>query len=110
MFHKKQNEFKKARIYLYWIKCDKIICSNYLLNHLEINGENYHVFSTEYIIKNNEKFTFWLECNTHICKEYMKSKKHKGHKKDNIIEVLVTEKIKNILNGIINIHNGRIIK
>ena len=40
----------------------------------------------------------------------MKSKKHKGHKKDNIIEVLVTEKIKNILNGIINIHHGRIIK
>ena len=27
----------------------------------------------------------------------MKSKKHKGHKKENIIEVLVTEKIKNIL-------------
>ena len=40
----------------------------------------------------------------------MKSKKHKGHKKDNIIEVLVREKIKNILNGIINIHHGRIIK
>ena len=51
-----------------------------------------------------------MEFNTHICKEYTKSKKHKGYKKDNIIEVLVTEKIKNILNGIINIHHGRIIK
>ena len=57
-----------------------------------------------------KNLAFWLECNTHICNDYTKSKKHKGHKKDNIIEVLVTEKIKNILNEIINIHHGRIIK
>ena len=55
MFHIKQNEFKNVPIYLYCIKCDKIICSNYLLNHLEINGKNHLVFNTEYIIKNNEK-------------------------------------------------------
>ena len=66
--------------------------------------KNHPVFNSEYIIKNNGKsikcllhpeeknLAFWLECNTHICKEYMKSKKHKGRKKDNIIEVLVRGK------------------
>ena len=68
MFHKKQNEFKNVPIYLYCIKCDKIICSNYLLNHLEINGKNHPVFNTENIIKNNEKFIkFYYILKKKIC-------------------------------------------
>ena len=63
MFHKKQNDFKNVPIYLYCIKCEKIICSNYLLNHLEINGKNHPVFNSEYIIKNNEKF---IKCLLHL--------------------------------------------
>ena len=52
LYHTKQSEFKDTQIFSYFIKCDTTIWSNYLLNHLEINGENYPVFSTEYIIKN----------------------------------------------------------
>ena len=60
LYHTKQSEFKDTQIFSYFIKCDTIIWSNYLLNHLEINGKNHPVFNTEYIIKNNEKFSFLI--------------------------------------------------
>ena len=78
LYHRKQSEFKDTQIFSFFIKCDTIIWSNYLLNHLEINGKNHPVFNTEYIIKNNEKFikyllhlkekkmSFCLKCNIHI--------------------------------------------
>ena len=48
---------------MYGIKCDKIICSNYLLNHLEINGKNQPNLNKGYIIKKNEKF---IKCLLHL--------------------------------------------
>ena len=45
-----------------------------------------------------------------MCNECKKSKKHARHKKDDIIEISVTDEIKNILNGIINIYKKRIEK
>ena len=51
-----------------------------------------------------------MKCNIHICKECNRSKKHINHTKNNLLEVLVTDKIKNILNGIINIYKERIIQ
>ena len=120
--HKKQNEFKDIPIFSYCIKCDKVICSNCISKHLKLNEKNHPDLNTEYIIKNNEKsvkcllhpnkenLAFCLKCNTHICIECKRSRKHIGHKKNDIVEVLVTEEIKDILNGIINIYKERIIK
>ena len=122
MFHKKQNEFKNVPIYLYCIKCDKVICSNCIPKHLKINDKNQPNLNKGYIIKNNEKFikcllhlkeknlAFCLKCNTHIFIECNKNKKHINHTKNNILEVSVTNEIKNIINGIINIYKRRIIQ
>ena len=72
--------------------------------------------------KNNEKgvrcflhpkeknSSFCFECNIHICEECKKSKKHIGYRKDDIIEVFVTDEIKKILNGIIDIYKERLEK
>ena len=118
--HKKQNEFKNTSIFSYCIKCDKVICPDCISKHLEMNDKNHPDLNKEYIIKNNEKdikcllhpkeknLSFCLECNTHICKECMKKKKHMYHTKISIIEVLITDEIKNILNNIINIYRERI--
>ena len=51
-----------------------------------------------------------MKCNTHICIECNKNKKLINHTKNNILELSVTNEMKNILNGIINIYNGRIIQ
>ena len=54
---------------------------------------------------------FCLKCNTHICIECNnKNKNHINHTKNNILEVSVTNEMKNILNGIINIYKRRIIQ
>ena len=120
--HKKQNEFKNVPIYSYCIKCDAIICSNCITKHLKMNNKNHPYLNKEYIIKNNERsikclfhpkeknLAFCLKCNTHICKECIKNKKHINHTKSNILEVAVTNEIKNILNGIINIYKRRVIQ
>ena len=122
MFHKKQNEFKNVTIYMYCIKCDKIICSNCIHKYLKINDKNQPNLNKGYLIKNNKKFikcllhlkeknlAFCLKCNTHICIECNKNKKHINHTKNNILEVPVTNEMKNILNGIINIYKRRIIQ
>ena len=116
--NKKKNELENL-IFLYCIKCDKIICSDCIDKHLKTNKKNHPDSNTEYIIKNNEKnikcllhpkeknLAYCLKCNVHICKECMKSKKHINHTKNNIYEVLVTNEIKNILNNIINIYKGK---
>ena len=52
---KKQNEFKETPIFSYCIKCDKIICSDCIFKHLEINAKNHINLNEEYLIKNNEK-------------------------------------------------------
>ena len=51
-----------------------------------------------------------MECNNHICKECNKSNKHINHTKNNIIEELVTDELKNILNDIINIYKRKIMQ
>ena len=119
--NKKKNEFKDISIFSYCIKCDTIICSSCLKKHLETNKKNHHgINERKYIIKNNEKsirclshpieknIAFCLKCNTHICKECMKNHKHINHNKINLTEVLVTDEIKHMLNGIINIYKRRI--
>ena len=120
--HKKQNELKDTPIFSYCIKCDEIICSDCIKKHLEINEKNHPDLNTKYIIKNNEKnikcllhpeeknVAFCLECNTHICNKCMISKNHINHTKNNIIEVSVTDKMKNILNDIINFYKKRIMQ
>ena len=117
--HKKQNESKET-LFLYCIKCDAIFCPDCRDKHLETNGKKHHDLSEEFIIKNNERsikcllhpkeknLAFCLKCNTHICKSCMKSKKHVHHKKNHLMEVAVTDEIKNILNNIINIYEIRI--
>ena len=119
--NRKQNEFKDNPIFSYCIKCDTVICSDCMDKHLKVNGKNHHEFNSEYIIKNNERsikcllhpkeknLAFCLKCNIHICKECMKSQKHINHNKINIIEISVTNEIKNMLNDIINIYKGRIV-
>ena len=120
--NKKQNKSKDTPIFSYCIKCDKIICFDCISKHLEINKKNHPNLNKEYIIKNNEKnikcllhpneknSAFCFKCNTHICNECKKSKMHKDHLKNDIIEVLVTDEVKNILNNIINIYKERINK
>ena len=117
--NKNQNELKD-KIFSYCIKCETIICFDCIGKHLKINEINHHGLNKECIIKSNEKnikcllhpkeknLAFCLKCNKHICKECMRSKKHMNHTKINIIEVLATEEIKNILNDIINIYRERI--
>ena len=51
-----------------------------------------------------------MKCNTHICIECNKNKNHINHTKNNILEISVTNEMKNILNGIINIYKRRIIQ
>ena len=41
LYHTKKSEFKDTQIFSYFIKCDTIIWSNYLLNRLEINGKKH---------------------------------------------------------------------
>ena len=118
--HKKQNEFKNIQILSYCFKCESIICSDCIDKHLKINKRNHHDLNNEFIIKINEKsikclihpkeknFAFCLKCKTHLCKQCMKSQKHINHSKINIIEVLVTDKIKKMLSGIISIYNEKI--
>ena len=120
--NKKQNEFKNTPVFSYCIKCDSIICSDCINKHLEINKKNHPNLNTEFIIKNNKKYincllhpkeknlAFCFNCNTHICKECMKSKKHINHTKNNIMEVLLTNEMINILNGIIEVYKERIIQ
>ena len=118
--NRKQNEFKETPVFSYCIKCETIICPDCFEKHLKTNEKNHPSLSIEYIIKNNEKsikclshpkeknLAFCLKCNTHLCKECLKSEKHINHNKVNIIEILITDEIKNILNDIINIYNRRI--
>ena len=120
IYNKNHIKFKDNSIFTYYIKCDEIICSDCIPKHLETNKKNHHALNTEYIIKNNEKsikcllhpkeknISFCLKCNIHICKECMKSKKHINHSKINIIEILITDEVKNMLNDIINIYEERI--
>ena len=87
-----------------------------------MNENNHPDLNEEYIIKNNEKsikcllhpkeknLAFCLNCNIHICEKCMRSKKHIRHKKNNMIEILVKNSIKNILNEIIYIYEGRVIQ
>ena len=119
---RKQNEFKYTPIFSYCIKCGVIICSDCIDKHIEINEKNHPALNSENIIKNNEKsikcllhpkeknLSFCLKCNIHLCKECLKSEKHINHSKVNLIEILVTDETKNILNGIINIYKERIIQ
>ena len=120
--YKKQIEFKNSPIFSYCTKCEAVVCSSCIDKHLKINLKNHKDLNAEYIIKNSEKsikcllhpkeknFAFCLKCKTHICKECMKSKKHINHTKNNLIEFLITDKIKNMLNGIIDIYKKRIIQ
>ena len=115
---KKQNEFEYDSIFSYCIKCQKIFCSDCIKKHLKKNKKNH----PEYIIKNNEKnvkcfshpqeknLAFCLKCNSHICKECLKSKKHINHNIINIVEVLVTDEIKTLLNRIIKIYRERLMQ
>ena len=117
---KKQNEFKDIQIFSYCITCDAIICSECITKHLKLNEKNHPNLNTEYIIKNNEKsvkcllhpkkknLAFCLECNIHICKECKKSKKHIDHRKNDILEISLTDETKIMLNDIINIYKDRI--
>ena len=118
--HNKQKKLKDNSTFSYCIKCDEIICLDCITKHLETNKKNHPNLNKDYIIKNNEKsikcplhpkennLTFCFDCDTHICKECMKSKKHVMHSKSCLLEVLVTDGIKNILNGIIDIYKERI--
>ena len=116
---KKQNDFKDTQ-FSYCIKCNVVICPKCLENHLETNKENHLDSNTEFIINNDEKnvrcflhpeekyIGFCFDCNRHICKKCMKSKEHKKHRKNSLLEVEVTEEMKDILNNIRNIYKKKI--
>ena len=116
----KQNELKQTPIFSYCIKCDKIICSECLQGHLELNEKNHPNLDKEYIIKNNEKSikclshpkennsAFCFECNTHICNKCDKDKTHMGHRMYNKEGFLVSAETLKILNCIIDIYKKRI--
>ena len=116
---KKQNELKDSQ-FLYCIKCNLVICPDCKNEHLESNKENHPDSSTENIIKNNEKsilclihpkeknIGFCFDCNTHICKECMKSRKHRKHRKNSLLEVEVTDKMKNILKNLRDVYKNKI--
>ena len=120
--NKKQNASKNVIIFLYCIKCETIICTDCIDKHLKMNERNHHDLNKKYIIKYKEKnikcllhpieknLAFCLKCNIHICKECMKSQKHINHTKINLIEIKVTDEIKNMLNYIINIYKEKIIQ
>ena len=113
---KKQNKSKDTPIFYYCIKCDTIICPDCVDAHLKSNEKNHPNLNKEFIIQNNiknikcllhpqEKIrVFCLDCNTNICDKFMKSKKHKGHKKDNLLEILVEDEMKDKLNKIIDVY------
>ena len=64
--NKKQCELKNTSIFSYCIKCDKIICSDCIDKHLEINENNHHKLNKEYIIKNTERN---IKCSLHPIEE-----------------------------------------
>ena len=115
----KQDNFKDIPIFSYCIKCDKIICTDCINDHLKKNEINHPNLNKEYIIKNNEKeikcwlhpsqknVAFCFDCDIHLCNECMKSKKHMMHRKNTMIEILPADEVLNKFKGIIKIYKER---
>ena len=114
-----QNEAEDNSIFSYCIKCDKIICNNCINEHLKLNGNNHENMCKDYIIRNNEKgikcllhpteknIAFCFNCNTHLCNKCLKSKKHIRHRKNDLIEIKLSEEVSKKFNDIINIYEKK---
>ena len=91
-------------IFKYCYDCNKIICEKCFLNH---NKDHKVINNNEYYNKcpkhfNQKYSSFCFDCKENICDECKRSKIHKGHKKNDFIEIEPTKEEINYIKDFLN--------